>query len=222
MNCRVLVTAGPTREPVDAIRFLSNRSTGKMGFAVAAAAARRGHEVRLIAGPVALPTPPRVARIDVETAQEMCEAVLAQFAWCEVLIMAAAVADWRPARVHPGKLKKHDGERRLRLVRTPDILQAVAPDKGSRYLVGFAAEDRDVEARAARKLHDKHLDAIVANDLREPDAAFAADTNRVTILFSHGGRVALPLLPKTEVADRLLALLEAHFPRAPGGGFRSA
>jgi phosphopantothenoylcysteine decarboxylase/phosphopantothenate--cysteine ligase len=132
-----------------------------------------------------------------------------QFSWCEVLIMTAAVADWRPAEPIAGKLKKHDGERRLRLVRTPDILRTVSPGKGERYLVGFAAESENLEENAAAKLREKNLDLIVANHVMQADAAFAADTNRVVMLLRDGRRTALPLLSKKEVAHRILEQVEA-------------
>jgi phosphopantothenoylcysteine decarboxylase/phosphopantothenate--cysteine ligase len=205
-----LVTAGPTREPIDPVRFLSNRSTGKMGYAVAAAAAERGHRVRLVSGPVALPTPPGVTRRDVTTAAEMARAVQEDIAWCDVLVMVAAVADWRPETVRAHKWKKQGAERAaLSLVRTPDILEMVKPCKGSRIFVGFAAETREVEEEAVRKLRAKGLDLIVANDVSGDDAGFGADTNRVVFLHRDGTREALPLLSKHDVARRLLDRIES-------------
>lgn len=206
---KILVTAGPTWEPIDVMRYLGNRSTGKMGFAVAEAAVMGGHDTRLIAGPVSLATPRGVDRIDVETAQQMYDAVRGHFAWCEVLVMTAAVADWRPAERIAGKLKKHDGERHLHLVRTPDILRTVGSDKGGKYLVGFAAEAEDLEENAARKLREKNLDLIVANPVMQADAAFGADTNRVVMLSRDGRRVALPLLSKQDVAHHILEQVES-------------
>ena len=211
MTLRILVTAGPTREPIDPIRFLSNRSTGKMGFSIAEAAAERGHSVRLIAGPVCLSTPHGVERIDVVTAEDMFQAVASHLEWCKVLLMVAAVSDWRPANVYPRKLKKHNEEQSLRLVRTRDILSSIMARKGGRIVVGFAAESDHVEAEAVRKLNDKNLDMIVCNDVLQPDAAFESDTNRVLIFTRGGVRESLPLLLKKEVAAHILNRLENEF-----------
>ncbi len=201
----VLVTAGPTREPIDPVRFVSNRSTGKMGFAVAQAAAEAGHAVTLIAGPVTLDTPPGVRRVDVTTALEMLAAVERELPACDVFVSAAAVADWRPETCSPTKLKKGEMDGVLRLVRNPDILKTILPRKGTRVFVGFAAETGEPTAEAGRKLHEKGLDLIVANDVTAPGAGFAVETNRVTLLFPDGRHEALPLLRKTEVARRLVA-----------------
>ena len=201
----VLVTAGPTREPIDPVRFVSNRSTGKMGFAVAQAAAEAGHAVTLIAGPVTLDTPPGVRRVDVTTALEMLAAVERELPACDAFVSAAAVADWRPETCSPTKLKKGEMDGVLRLVRNPDILKTILPRKGTRVFVGFAAETGEPTAEAGRKLHEKGLDLIVANDVTAPGAGFAVETNRVTLLFPDGRREALPLLRKTEVARRLVA-----------------
>ena len=201
----ILITAGPTREAIDPVRFLSNRSTGKMGFALAQAAAEAGHEVVLIAGPVALATPGGVRRVDVESAREMLAAVERELPAAELFISCAAVADWRPEVCSPTKLKKHEMEGTLRLVRNPDILKTVRPLKGSRTFIGFAAETGEPDAEAARKLREKGLDMIVANDVTAPGAGFAHDTNRVTLLFPDGRREALPLLPKGEVARHVIA-----------------
>lgn len=202
---RFLITAGPTREPLDPVRFISNRSTGKMGFALAQAAAEAGHEVVLIAGPVALETPPGVRRIDVETALEMLAAVERELPAAEVYISCAAVADWRPEVCSPTKLKKREMEGTLRLVRNPDILKTIRPLKGNRTFIGFAAETGEPDAEAGRKLREKGLDMIVANDVTAPGAGFAHDTNRVTLLFPDGRREALPLMAKHEVAQRVIA-----------------
>jgi len=205
---KLLVTAGPTREPVDPIRFLSNRSTGKMGFAVADRGAARGHEVNLIAGPVSLLTPENVHRRDVETAEEMLCAVEECVSWCDVLIMTAAVCDWRPARVRPNKIKKRDAVSEISLERTKDILLEILPLKGDRVYVGFAAETEHLEQEAKRKLRDKGLDLIVANDATQPDAAFEADTNRVTLYSAEGVVEQLPLMPKRDVAAHLIRKVE--------------
>lgn len=204
---KVLITAGPTREPLDPVRFISNRSTGKMGFALAQAAAEAGHDVTLIAGPVALPTPEGVRRRDVETALDMLGAVTEALPACDVFISCAAVADWRPERCSPTKLKKAEMEGTLRLVRNPDILKSVRPLKGTRRFVGFAAETGEPTAEAVRKLREKGLDLIVANDVTAPGAGFATETNRVTLLFPDGSREALPLMSKRDVARHILAWL---------------
>jgi phosphopantothenoylcysteine decarboxylase/phosphopantothenate--cysteine ligase len=200
----VLVTAGPNREPIDPVRFISNRSTGKMGFAVAAAAWRRGAEVALVAGPTGLPAPHGVRRIDVGTAEEMRQVVTAEFDHATTVFMAAAVADYRPARVAKEKLKKGKGPMVLELERTADILGELAAHKGSRFLVGFAAETENVVANAERKLAEKHLDLIVANDVSAAGAGFAVDTNAVTLIDRTGHHEAVPLMSKDEVADRII------------------
>jgi phosphopantothenoylcysteine decarboxylase/phosphopantothenate--cysteine ligase len=211
---RVLITAGPNREPLDPVRFISNRSTGKMGFALAGAAWRRGAQVSLIAGPCALPTPRGVQRRDVVTAEEMRQAVSAAFEPATIVLMAAAVADYRPARVAKEKLKKGSGPMVLELERTADILAEVAPRKGSRIVVGFAAETEQVIANAERKLAEKDLDLIVANDVAAADTGFAVDTNAVTIIDRTGHRETVPLMSKDAVADRILDRVLAYKRRA--------
>lgn len=202
---RVLVTAGPTREYLDAVRFLSNPSTGTMGFALAAEAARRGATVTLIAGPVGLKTPDGVRRLDVVSADEMRAATLAEAASADLVLMTAAVADYAPAERHAHKVKKEDGPATLALRRTPDILAELGATKRSgQTLVGFAMETDDGEAHARAKLERKHLDFIVLNLLNEPGAGFGPGTNRVTLFDAAGGRTDLPVLPKSEVAARLL------------------
>jgi phosphopantothenoylcysteine decarboxylase/phosphopantothenate--cysteine ligase len=200
----VLITAGPNREPLDPVRFISNRSTGKMGFALAAAAWRRGAEVNLIAGPTTLPTPHGVRRCDVSTAEQMRHAVMAAYEPATIVLMAAAVADYRPARVAKEKLKKGSGGMVLELERTADILAELAPRKGPRILVGFAAETEQVTANAERKLVEKDLDLIVANDVAGTDTGFEVDTNAVTIIDRNGHQKSVPLMSKDEVADHIL------------------
>jgi phosphopantothenoylcysteine decarboxylase / phosphopantothenate---cysteine ligase len=207
-HMRILVTAGPTREHLDPVRFLSNRSTGRMGFAVAQCAAARGHAVTLVAGPVERDTPAGVARVDVVSARDMLAAVRAHLPACDALVMCAAVADWRPRRASAVKLKKRDLQSVLELEPNPDILTRVAALKGARLFVGFAAETGDPQAEARRKLADKGLDLIVANDVSQPDAGFAVDTNRVTLIPRTGEAHALPLLSKREVAERILIWME--------------
>jgi phosphopantothenoylcysteine decarboxylase / phosphopantothenate---cysteine ligase len=206
---RFLVTAGPNREPIDPVRFVSNRSTGKMGFALAAAAARHGAETVLVAGPVHLPTPPGVRRIDVLTAREMLAAVEAELEAASILAMTAAVADYRPARVAAQKIKKTEGGLSIEMERNPDILATVGPRKGDRFFIGFAAETNEVLENAARKLEVKKLDLMVANDVSRPDAGFAVDTNAVTLLDPSGAREDLPLMSKDAVAEAIIARVVA-------------
>jgi phosphopantothenoylcysteine decarboxylase/phosphopantothenate--cysteine ligase len=200
----LLITAGPTREPLDPVRYLSNRSSGKMGYAIAEAAARRGAKTILVTGPTALTPPPGVEVVRVETAGEMCGAVLANLESADAIIKAAAVADYRPVRVAEQKIKKGVGVPQMALEETPDILKAVGERKGARIVVGFAAETENLRANAARKLAAKRLDLVVANEVGRPGSGFEADRNRVTILSADGSAEELPLLSKREVADRIL------------------
>lgn len=196
----VLVTAGPTQEPLDPVRFLSNRSSGRMGFAIAQAARDRGAHVLLVSGPTSLPTPPGVTRTDVTTAEEMLHAVLGQLDATTILIMAAAVADYRPSTHAPKKMKKQESLT-VELLRNPDILAEAGRQKESRILVGFAAETEDLVSNAREKLQKKHLDLIVANDIR---VGFGGETTRVTILDRQGQVEELPELSKREVAHQIL------------------
>jgi phosphopantothenoylcysteine decarboxylase/phosphopantothenate--cysteine ligase len=200
----VLVTAGPTREPLDPVRYISNRSSGKMGYAIAEAAARRGARVILVSGPTALDPPREAQVVPVETAQEMYDAVLAHLEAVTVVIKAAAVADYRPKQVAREKIKKDERVPEVTLESTPDILAEIGKRKGRRILVGFAAETQDLVANARKKLQRKNLDLMVANDVSQPGAGFDADTNLVKILDAKGGVEELPLLPKAAVADRIL------------------
>jgi phosphopantothenoylcysteine decarboxylase/phosphopantothenate--cysteine ligase len=200
----VLVTAGPTCEDLDPVRYLTNRSSGKMGYAVAAAAAQRGAKVMLISGPTALETPQGVTRIDVRTATEMHAAVVARFPQCSVAIFAAAVADYRPATSAGKKIKRGKESITLEFEPTVDILATVAKEKGHRVLVGFAAETDHVAENARKKLSSKNADLIVANDVTAEGAGFDVDTNMVTMFAADGRDVALPKLPKAEVAQRIL------------------
>ena len=200
----VLVTAGPTREPLDPVRYLSNRSSGKMGYAVAEAATARGAGVILVSGPTALTSPDGVDVIHVETAQEMSNAVLAKLPAATIVIKAAAVADYRPKQAAGRKIKKDDAIPEIVLERTPDILAEVGKQKGRRIVVGFAAETENLVANARKKLQRKNLDLIVANDVSQPGAGFDSDTNLVKILDAQGGVEELPLQAKRAVADRIL------------------
>ncbi len=201
---RVTVTAGPTQEPLDPVRCLTNHSTGKMGYAVARAAARRGADVTLIHGPTALPAPRFVREAAVVTAREMYEAVTGCFADTDILVMAAAVADYRPAAVADNKIKKSDAEMSIPLARTDDILGALGPRKTHQFLCGFSMETQDMLAHSADKLRRKNLDLIVANNLKAPGAGFAVDTNLVTLLAPDGSVRRLPLMSKEEVAGAIL------------------
>lgn len=200
---RVLVTAGGTREAIDPVRFIGNRSSGKMGYALAADAQRRGGAVTLVTTQ-GRPAAPGVEVLHCETAQQMHDLVVARFAATDVVVMAAAVADFRPQAVAADKIKKHDGPPAVILEPTPDILGALGATKTGQVLVGFAAETTRVREHAQAKLEAKAVDLMVANDVSAPDAGFEVDTNRVILIQSSGITEELPLLPKTEVASRIL------------------
>lgn len=213
---RVLVTAGPTQEPIDPVRYIGNRSSGKMGFALAAAAARRGANVVLISGPTSLATPSKVQRVDVRTALEMRDAVLRRLEQVDVVIKSAAVADYRVEHVAEQKIKKsaHSAGLQITLVPNPDILAEVGRRKRQgQVVVGFAAETADLLQHAAKKLAAKNCDLLVANDITEPGSGFGTDTNRVDLLDRQGGVQSLGLLSKdavaTKVLDRVADLLRA-------------
>jgi phosphopantothenoylcysteine decarboxylase/phosphopantothenate--cysteine ligase len=199
-----LLTAGPTQEYLDPVRFLTNRSSGRMGYAVAEAAAQRGAKVILISGPTALETPAGVTRVDVRTAAEMSQAVEDHFAQATSAIFAAAVADYRPAHIASQKIKKTAGEITLQLAPNPDILATVAGKKENRLIVGFAAETSKVAENARKKLAEKNADLIVANDVTAEGAGFDVDTNIVTLFARDGRDLPLPKMTKREVAHRIL------------------
>ena len=202
---RIVVTAGPTREPVDPVRFLSNHSSGKMGYAIAAAAWRRGAEVVLISGPATVSLPAGVCRVTVETTNEMRDAVARELPSADVLVMAAAPADFRPAMPSDQKIKKAARPESITLVDTDDILASTKDARrNGMVVVGFALETNNVMENARKKLAAKDLDLLVVNDASEPGAGFGVDTNRVTILARDGAPEELPLLPKVEVADAIL------------------
>lgn len=201
---KLLVTAGGTIEPLDPVRFIGNRSTGRMGYAIAEEAARRGAEVVLVSGPASLPDPCGVHVVRLETAREMRDAVLQAFPSVDAVIKAAAVADYRPAEVSPHKIKKSDDDLVLHLVRNPDILYELGQKKTHQILVGFAAETCRVEEYARAKLERKNLDFIVANDVSEPDAGFAVETNRIRIFDRNGHVTPYPLKSKRELAGIIL------------------
>jgi phosphopantothenoylcysteine decarboxylase/phosphopantothenate--cysteine ligase len=205
---RIVVSAGGTQEPLDPVRILTNRSSGKQGVALAQAALDAGADVILVAAPVTVPIPIGVDHLPVRTAGEMAQAVLASCQDADALLMAAAVADFRPAQVDSQKIKKHRGAPTLTLEPTTDILAAVAQqrlDTGyPKFVVGFAAETQDLLANAHKKLKAKSLDLIVANDVSAADAGFVVDTNRVTLISAAGEPEEFPLLNKAEVAKRVI------------------
>lgn len=207
---RITITAGPTREPLDPVRYLSNHSSGKMGFALAEAAAKLGAEVTLIAGPVHLPTPEGVVRLNVDTAEQMLDAVLKALPSTQMLIGCAAVADYRAAEVAEHKIKKqaqNSDELTLHLIKNPDIIATAAARGQADFVVGFAAETRDVEAYAEDKLIRKQLNAIVANDVSDPTIGFGSDENKVTVLSRRGEEVIrqpLPQASKVALSDTLI------------------
>ncbi len=198
---KLLITAGPSREPLDPVRYISNRSSGKMGYALARAAVRRGAEVTLISGPTALEPPSGARLIFVTTAAEMRDAVIKEFAQCTAIVMAAAVADYRPARVADQKMKRGKEPVELRLEPNPDILKELSDKKDGKLLVGFAAETEELTANAEKKLREKNLDMIIANNVAEAGSGFDGDTNIATILDRTGAKRSLPLMSKDELAD---------------------
>ncbi len=208
----VLVTAAGTREAVDAVRYIGNRSSGKMGFAVAAEAARRGARVTLVTGPSSLPTPAGAVRVDVESALEMRDAVMAAWPDTSIAIKTAAVADFRPAQAVAQKIRKEDlgpeAALTLELVPNPDILAEISKDRGDRVVVGFAAESHDVIESARRKLARKGCDLLVANDISRADIGFDSDSNAVVFVWPGGEIQELPVLTKAEVAAQLLDHVE--------------
>jgi phosphopantothenoylcysteine decarboxylase/phosphopantothenate--cysteine ligase len=206
---KIVITAGPTREPLDPVRFLSNHSTGKMGAAIAAAAWRRGADVAFVHGPLSVALPIGAAATSVETTEEMADAVAKKLPKADVLVMAAAPADFRPKDVATSKIKKTGKAPSVALEETPDILKSTAAKrKKGMIAVGFALETDDLKENAKKKLAAKGLDLIVANSAREPGAGFGYDTNRVTLFSAKGDTEELPLLPKSDVADLLLDRIE--------------
>ena len=229
-----IVTAGPTREYIDPVRFLSNPSTGRMGFAVARAAHSAGHDVVLVAGPVALKTPQGVERVDVVSARDMLAAVITALRERAsrgpvALVMTAAVADWRPARCAARKLKKSQMSGVLKLARNPDILKTLQREFSAGYLsaphgivrVGFAAETGAPAAEAARKCREKGLDLVVGNDVTSPGSGFGTATNRVTFVFPDGSAQPLPLLSKLAVARRIVDFCVRAWKSDPYGSYNN-
>jgi phosphopantothenoylcysteine decarboxylase/phosphopantothenate--cysteine ligase len=200
----VIVTAGPTHEPIDPVRYLTNRSSGKMGYAIAQEAADRGAQTILVSGPTALTAPRGVEVIQVETALQMRAAMFDHLPKATVVIKAAAVSDYRLSKPSTSKVKKSKKSQTLELVPNPDILKEIGAQKGARIVVGFAAETGDLLRQAGGKLKEKNLDLIVVNDIGAEGAGFSHDTNVVSILDLDGGVEELPLLPKRQVARRIL------------------
>ena len=207
---KIVVTAGPSREPLDPVRYISNRSSGKMGYALARAAARRGAAVTLVSGPTALAAPEGVTTVPVVTAEEMRAAVLAEFDSATAVLMAAAVADYRPRSTSGRKMKRGDGNRRVELVPNPDIVAELTARKRRQVVVGFAAETESLVENARQKLHRKNLDLVVANDVTQEGSGFDVDTNAVTLLDRDGTVTPLPVMSKDAVADRICDWLLRH------------
>ncbi len=207
---RVLITAGPTQEPIDPVRFLGNRSSGKMGYALAEAAVANGHSVTLISGPVALTPPTGLAGfVATGSSDEMFEAVHACICDIDVAILCAAVADFKPARIAAQKIKKNGRETlTLDLIPTRDILASLQNVKKNLRVIGFAAETTNVLVHAREKLSRKGCEAIICNDVSRMNTGFASDSNEVTVIFSNGREIALPLAPKRDIASQLLRILE--------------
>ncbi len=209
-GARVLLTAGPTREPIDPVRFIGNRSSGKMGFALAKAFAAMGAKVDLVAGPVTLETPPGVERTDVETATEMEEAVLGRVTSCDIFVGCAAVADYRPEIVADQKIKKNSEQMAIHLVRNNDILATVAALPDGPFTVGFAAETQSPETYAEKKRIAKKIDMIAANLVGAQEGGFERDENALTLMWA-GGQVVLPMADKGELAKQLVKLIAEHY-----------
>ena len=203
---RFVVTAGPTREPIDPVRFLSNRSSGKMGYAIAEAALEEGHDVTLISGPVNLEPPERARFVAVTTSEEMFRHVQSALNECDVFVMCAAVADYKPAKYSAQKLKKENLPRSLELAPTPDILSTVAREPHSFLAIGFAAETNELEENAWKKLTSKNCDIMVANDVSRMDSGMESDQNEVEIFFRNGEREKISRAPKKIIARKLVKI----------------
>jgi phosphopantothenoylcysteine decarboxylase/phosphopantothenate--cysteine ligase len=207
---KVLVTAGPTREPIDPVRYISNRSSGKMGYAIAENAARRGAQVTLVSGPTELPDPRGVEIVRVTTVREMYEAVMSRVDGAQVVISAAAPADFTPREVRNEKIKKSE-RLTLELDRAVDILEAVSKKRNGKVLVGFAAETSNLEEHARAKLHKKNLDLIVANLISPESEPFGSDTNQVTLIAANGEKIEWPKMTKREIAAAILDYVKDQY-----------
>jgi phosphopantothenoylcysteine decarboxylase/phosphopantothenate--cysteine ligase len=204
---RFLITAGPTREPIDPVRYISNRSSGKMGYAIAEATLAEGHDVTLISGPVTLESPRRAKLISVSTSDEMFEAVHRHADECDICVLCAAVADYKPANVSSTKIKKRGAKFSLELIPTPDILDSLGHQQDRQFvLVGFAAETDHVEENAVKKLRAKDCDIIVANDVSGADSGMESDVNEVIILFRNGEKEKISRAPKRIIARELVKI----------------
>ncbi len=201
---KVLVTAGPTMEKIDPVRYITNHSSGKMGYSIAEEAAKRGADVTLVSGKTNISPPAGVKVINIESALEMYEKVLENYEEADIVIKSAAVADYRPKKAADQKIKKKDGDMQILLERNPDILAYLGKNKGNKILVGFAAETNDLKENAYKKVNGKNLDFIVANDILEAGAGFKGDTNKVNLYFADGHEINLPLLSKKEVAQKII------------------
>lgn len=207
---KVVITAGPTREAIDPVRYISNYSSGKMGFALAQAAVDAGAAVTLIAGPVTLASPERVTRIDVSSAQEMHQAAIACLPECDIFIGSAAVADYRPAQIAEQKIKKSADTMTIELIRNPDIIADIATHPQRPFTIGFAAETQNVESYAKGKLEKKQLDLIIANDVSNTEIGFNSDNNAVVMIWN-GGQKSLPQASKTQLSRRLIEEISQHY-----------
>jgi phosphopantothenoylcysteine decarboxylase/phosphopantothenate--cysteine ligase len=206
---RFLITAGPTREPIDPVRYISNRSSGKMGYAISEAALDAGHHVILISGPVNIDPPPDAKLLSVSTSDQMFDAVHRHSGKCDVCVLCAAVADYKPAKVSPTKIKKRSGKFSLELIPTRDILDSLGHRQDRQFvLVGFAAETQDVEENAAQKLREKNCDIIVANDVSSANSGMESDINEVTILFKNGERQKISRAAKKNIARELVKIFQ--------------
>ncbi len=210
---KFIITAGPTREFIDPFRFISNPSSGKMGYALARAAVKRGHDVVLISGPVSLPPVAGAVLVPVVSAREMRSAVREHFPTADAVIMAAAVSDYRPERFSRSKIKKGAAKTALALVRNPDILAELGRRRGKAFLAGFSAETENIIDNARQKLKSKRLDLIIANDISAPGSGFDTETNRVSVLSRDGSVEEWPLMSKNALGEKIIALIEAGISR---------
>jgi phosphopantothenoylcysteine decarboxylase/phosphopantothenate--cysteine ligase len=210
MGLRFLITAGPTREPIDPVRYLSNRSSGKMAYAIAEAAMAAKHEVVVISGPVSLPAPEGARVAKVVTSDQMYDAVHEHLPRCDVLVMCAAVADYKPVKASPFKIKKGAAALILELVPTRDILSSLAGKERNYLVVGFAAETNELEENATKKLREKNCDMIVANDVSRSDSGMESDENEVTIFFRDGQSTKIPRTSKKNIARELIKIISRH------------
>ena len=205
---KFLITAGPTREPIDPVRFISNRSSGKMGYAIADAAVKAGHEVILISGPVCLKPSHGVQFVGITTSDEMYDAVHQHLKGIDIIVMSAAVADFKPANYIPSKIKKHRGLERISLAPTRDILSSLTKFKNNFLIIGFAAETESLRENALKKLREKKCDLIIGNDVSRMDTGMESDDNEITLFYSSGEITLIPRAKKTALAKKLVKIFE--------------